>query len=84
MSWVKRVSVHTSPIHGRGVFVRNRIREDQYIGTFHGKVTKRDGPYVLWTLHDDGSPEGIRGTGVLRYPHGVTLGELCLLREVCC
>ncbi len=67
MSWVRRVSVRTSPIHGRGVFARKRIREDEYIGTFHGKVTKRDGPYVLWTLHDDGSMQGIRGTGVLRY-----------------
>ena len=61
------VSIGTSPVHGRGVFARKRLREDTFIGTFAGTRTQRDGVHVLWVLAPDGSRNGIRGENALRF-----------------
>jgi len=62
-----RIEVRRSPIHGRGVFARRRIREGTYIASFKGVETKRDGEYVLWALDEDGNEVGIRGRNELRF-----------------
>ena len=51
----KKYEVGRSPIHGRGIFARKRIRSGGYIGTFEGRPTKRDGTHVLWVIAEDGS-----------------------------
>ena len=56
-----------SPIHGRGLFARRRIRRGEQIGTFRGTRTQTDGPHVLWVWREDGRVEGIRGGNALRY-----------------
>jgi len=67
MSLCERVVARTSPVHGRGVFALRRFREGQYIGTFEGSPTTKDGTYVLWVIEDDGSETGIRGENDLRF-----------------
>ncbi len=67
MPGTDRVEVRASPIHGRGVFARRRLRRGAYIGTFEGRRTRRDGTHVLWVLQDDGSQVGIRGENELRF-----------------
>ena len=62
-----RVVARKSPVHGKGVFALRRIRKGQYIGTFEGRRTKKDGTYVLWLVHEDGSETGIRGENALRF-----------------
>jgi len=61
------VRVGKSPVHGRGLFARRRIRSGACIGTFEGEPTKRDGMYVLWVLEDNGKQRGIRGRNALRF-----------------
>ena len=62
-----RIVVGESPIHGRGVFARGRIRGGSLIGDFQGRETKRNGMYVLWVLDEDGSEVGVRGENELRF-----------------
>ncbi len=62
-----RIAVGVSPIHGRGVFARPRIRSGSLIGDFEGRRTSRNGTYVLWVLGEDGSEVGIRGRNELRF-----------------
>lgn len=59
--------VRTSAIHGRGLFARRAIRRGEAIGTATGVPARRDGPHVLWFIHDDGGEEGVRITNALRY-----------------
>ncbi|MAG29906.1 MAG: SET domain-containing protein-lysine N-methyltransferase [Deltaproteobacteria bacterium] len=63
----ERVRVGTSPIHGRGLFARKRIREGTFVATFEGELTKRNGEHVLWTFDDDGNEIGIEGRNALRF-----------------
>lgn len=58
-----------SRIHGTGVFAVRTIRADQYIGTYHGPVAKRNGTYVLWVFDPDEASDcyGISGRNLLRY-----------------
>jgi len=67
MSLRDRVVARRSPVHGKGVFARQRIRSGQYIGTFEGRETTRDGTYVLWLVEDDGTEVGIEGRNDLRF-----------------
>lgn len=67
MSLRKRVVARRSPVHGKGVFARRRLRPGQYIGTFEGRETTEDGTYVLWLVEDDGSEVGIEGRNDLRF-----------------
>jgi len=62
-----RIRVGTSPIHGRGVFARTRIRDGACIGDFEGSKTTRNGMHVLWTLDENGREIGIRGENELRF-----------------
>jgi SET domain-containing protein len=56
-----------SSIHGRGVFARRPIARGEYIGTFRGVPTRRDGRWTLWVLQENGRLQGIRGRNALRY-----------------
>ena len=62
-----RIEVRTSPIHGKGVFARRRLRSGGYIGTFEGRPARRDGMYVLWVLDDDDREMGVEGRNELRF-----------------
>ena len=61
------VEVRVSPIHGKGVFARRRIRKGQWIGRFEGDATRENGTYVLWLYDDEGREHGIRGRNALRF-----------------
>ncbi len=63
----QRVRVGVSPIHGRGVFARKRIREGAYVATFIGEETETNGMHVLWTLDEEGREVGIEGRNGLRF-----------------
>ena len=56
---LERIEVRESPIHGKGVFARKRLREGQWIGRFEGDQTTENGTYVLWLIDEDGSEVGI-------------------------
>ena len=64
---LERIEVRESPIHGKGVFARKRLREGQWIGRFEGDQTTENGTYVLWLIDEDGSEVGIRGRNALRF-----------------
>ena len=64
---LSRIAVGRSPIHGRGVFARGRIRTGALIGDFEGRPTRKNGTHVLWVLQEDGSEVGIRGENELRF-----------------
>ncbi len=59
--------VDESPIHGRGLYAAVNISAGEYIGTFKGPDTRRDGTHVLWLLDEAGNWFGRRGTNALRY-----------------
>ena len=63
----QKIYVMRSPTHGRGVFSRRRITKGEYIGTFRGKPTTRNGSYTLWVTEDDGKMRGISGRNTLRF-----------------
>lgn len=84
-----RVAMGTSPIHGRGLFARKRIRKGAYIATFEGKLTTKDGMHVLWTLDEDEEEIGIEVGNALRYlnhsgnPNAEVVGrDLYALRNI--
>jgi len=64
---LERVEVQRSPVHGRGVFARRRLRKGQLIGRFEGERTTEDGTYVLWLIDEEGEETGIRGRNALRF-----------------
>ena len=64
---LERIEVRRSPVHGRGVFARRRLRKGQLIGRFEGEPTAEDGTYVLWLIDEDGEETGIRGRNALRF-----------------
>ena len=64
---LERIEVRESPVHGKGVFARRRLRPGQWIGRFEGDVTTENGTYVLWLIDEDGSEVGIRGRNALRF-----------------
>lgn len=63
------VYVGDSGIHGRGLFAGCDIGCDEYIGTFHGPKTRKDGVHVLWVYdsHDSDKAIGREGRNMLRY-----------------
>ena len=46
--------VKNSAIHGKGLFAKEHIKEDELIGTFECRPTKDNGIYVLWIEEDQG------------------------------
>ena len=61
------VYVAPSPIHGRGLFAKQPIQVDSYIGSYQGPTAKRNGTYVLWVYEEGEAPVGRRGLNMLRY-----------------
>lgn len=61
-----KFDVKQSPIHGKGVFARQRIRRGERIGRYLSRRTTKDGTYVLWVEKDDGW-FGYDGYGRLRF-----------------
>jgi hypothetical protein len=61
------IEVRRSGIHGRGVFARRTLREDQRIGRFEGEPATRNGMHVLWLADENGAEFGIRGRNELRF-----------------
>ncbi len=58
-----------SKIHGTGLFANRRIEEGEYIGTYHGPKTKKNGTYVLWVYEkgEKKKPIGCNGKNLLRF-----------------
>ena len=56
-----------SPVHGTGVFATATIEPGALIGEFEGEPTDVNGTHVLWVIDDDGTEQGFRGTGKLRW-----------------
>jgi SET domain-containing protein len=68
-----------SAIHGTGLFAGRAIRKDEYIGTYHGPVARRNGTYVLWVFDPDDPTDtyGISGRNLLRYLNHERPGNAC-------
>ena len=84
----ERLELNKSPIHGTGVFAKQRIRRNELIGIFHGTRTRRNGMFVLW-IEDGDDVVGIDGKGALRHlnhsarPNAVFHGDrLYALRDI--
>lgn len=58
------VKVGKSPIHGKGLFAREKIKKGTELGRLKVKKAKGDGPYVLWV---DETDERYRVLCELRY-----------------
>ena len=83
---MKKIYVKKSPIHGNGLFAKEKIKAGEIIGVVKGKPTDTDGPHVLWV-------DGIKGFEVscqLRFinhsdnPNAVYYNtlEVCALRDI--
>lgn len=60
--------VAESPIHGRGLFARRTIARDEYIGTYEGPATQKNGMHVLWLWNEERERwEGINGKNEMRF-----------------
>lgn len=72
-----------SGIHGRGLFAAEPIKKGDWIGTYEGPRTMRDGKYVLWIYEDDDSYYGIAGKNHMRFinhskrPNAIFYGSEC-------
>ncbi|TVQ88476.1 MAG: SET domain-containing protein-lysine N-methyltransferase [Chromatiaceae bacterium] len=62
-----RVGRAPSSIHGLGCFARIAFRAGDWIGTYEGTPTTRDGTYVLWVGDDQGNWSGRSGSNLLRW-----------------
>jgi uncharacterized protein len=63
-----RVRVAPSDIHGHGLFAREAIACDDYIGSYEGPATQTDGMHVLWLWNEDTERwEGIDGRNEMRF-----------------
>ena len=58
-----------SGIHGTGLFASRDIEAGEYIGTYWGPETRRNGTYVLWVYdaEDEEAARGRSGRNLLRY-----------------
>ena len=78
--------VKQSPIHGKGLFAKEKIKAGELIGIVEGEPTDTDGPYVLWV---DGT-KGFEVRCQLRFinhsdnPNAVYYNtlEVCALRDI--
>ena len=48
------VYVENSPLHGKGLFARKKLKANLVLGKLEGRPTRRDGTYVLWVSDTDG------------------------------
>lgn len=58
------VRVGESPIHGKGLFAREKIKKGTELGRLKVRKARGDGPYVLWV---DETDERFRVLCELRY-----------------
>lgn len=65
----KHVYSAESEIHGTGLFANRDIKNGEYIGTYWGPETKRNGMHVLWVYdpEDETDIVGRNGKNLLRY-----------------
>ncbi|GAB4183528.1 MAG: hypothetical protein Tsb002_05750 [Wenzhouxiangellaceae bacterium] len=60
--------VAASPIHGRGLFARKVIKKGEYIGTYEGRPSKKNGMHVLWVWDEEAERwDGIDGKNEMRF-----------------
>ena len=60
--------VARSVIHGRGLFARRALEKDEYIGTYRGRRTQKNGMHVLWIWSEKRARwEGIDGQNEMRF-----------------
>ncbi len=65
MSAYKLTCVMNSGIHGKGLFAKEDIENDTYLGEYKGPEAKKNGSHVLWVFDD--SVVGRSGRNKLRY-----------------
>jgi len=65
----KTVYSSESEIHGTGLFASRNIKKGEYIGTYWGPETKRNGMHVLWVYDPDDEDDiiGRNGKNLLRF-----------------
>ncbi len=59
--------VMESNIHGKGLFARQPILQESYLGSYDGQMTRENGMHVLWVQESDGEWIGRDGENLLRY-----------------
>ena len=62
-----RLRVDRSKIHGRGLFARQTIAKDEYLGSYHGPRVRGNDMHVLWIEDKPGKWVGCDGKNMLRY-----------------
>jgi SET domain-containing protein len=62
-----KIEVRDSPIHGKGLFAKRRLRRDELVGIYEGVPTEENDTYVLWFENEDGQLVGIDGRNELRF-----------------
>ena len=55
--------VDHSPIHGKGLFAKEKIRKGEILGTIKRIKTDKNGPYTLWLDEET----GVHVTGPFKY-----------------
>jgi len=55
-----------SEIHGKGLFAKEGIKSNTFLGEYQGPEAKRNGSHVLWVFDDD-RVVGRSGRNKLRY-----------------
>lgn len=62
------VYVADSSIHGHGLFARRPIAAEEFIGSYTGPATQKDGMHVLWIWNEETERwEGINGKNEMRF-----------------
>ena len=65
------VEIKDSPVHGKGVFAKEKANPGELIGIYEGTIIHEDwdedDPHVLWLRDDEGRFFGIKGTGTCRF-----------------
>ncbi len=64
--------VMESDIHGKGLFARQPIPQESYLGTYDGQTTRENGMHVLWVQESNGEWIGRDGENLLRYINHTT------------
>ena len=62
-----KITIRKSPIHGKGVFAKRRLRRGMRVGRYEGQETETDGIYVLWIDQGNGTYAGRDGKNDLRF-----------------
>jgi SET domain-containing protein len=63
----KKTFIAESPIHGKGLFARKRIKKDTYLGEYDGPIVSENGMHVLWVEDKKDKWIGRDGQNQLRY-----------------